>query len=107
MPSNQGDLGAGLITVTSYILEIQKDDSLWEIDAGDCVSSSTTSCTIPIATLRAAPYLLDDLDSVSARVTATNTIGNSIVSSIGNGATLPVTTVPGAPTGLTRESATS
>lgn len=107
VPSNQGDQGAEVITVTGYTLEIQKDDSLWEIDSGDCVLSTSTTCSIPITVLRAAPYLLDDNDSVSARVTATNIIGDSLVSSIGNGASLPIATVPGVPTGLARNAATS
>ena len=51
--------------------------------------------------------MLDDADPVNARVTAVNTIGSSATSASGNGAALPVATAPGAPTGLTRNAATS
>jgi len=50
-----------------------------------------------VATLRAAPYYLGDTMSVFARVTATNAIGDSAVSSEGNGAILPVSNAVPAP----------
>lgn len=58
---------------------------------------------MPITTLRSAPFLLDDSDSVIARVTVINAIGESPTSITGNGALIPLTLSPaGAPTNLIR-----
>jgi len=56
---------------------------------------ATTSCTIPTATLRAAPFNLPWGSSIFAKVYATNLYGNSLVSEIGNGAI--ILTKPDAP----------
>ena len=59
-----------------------------------------------MATLRAAPFNLVDLDSVTARVTAVNAIGDSVLSSEGSGANIPIPpTEPDVPTSLIKDSA--
>ena len=59
---------------------------------------STSSCTIPTATLRAAPFNLPWGSSIYAKVYATNLYGNSLVSNVGNGAI--ILTKPDAPNTL-------
>lgn len=59
---------------------------------------SSTSCTIPTATLRAAPFNLPWGSSIYAKVYATNLYGNSFVSNVGNGAI--ILTKPDAPNTL-------
>ena len=49
------------------------------------------SCTIPVAILRAAPFNLADFDSVTARVAALNSYGESAFSYEGSGASIPLT----------------
>ena len=62
---------------------------------------SSRTCTIPVSTLRAGPYNLIDSDSVYARVIAFNSLGDSVTSAEGNGATIPIPpTEPDAPTSL-------
>ena len=58
----------------------------------------TTSCTIPTATLRAAPFNLPWGSSIYAKVYASNLYGNSLVSTVGNGAI--ILTNPDAPVSL-------
>ena len=57
-----------------------------------------TSCTVPVTTLKAAPFSLPWGASVYAKVIATNVYGNSIESDAGNGAV--ITTTPDAPINL-------
>jgi len=58
-----------------------------------------------VATLRGAPYYLGNTMSVFARVTATNAIGDSAVSSEGNGANMPIAAIePDAPSVFFTES---
>lgn len=62
------------------------------------LSSVSTSCIIPVATLRTTPYALDWGTSVYAKVTAANLYGESEQSSEGNGAV--IVTTPDAPINL-------
>ena len=99
------DLGG--LTITSYKLEIKTSTSTFEIDLADCdaESSTATTCSVPVATLRAAPFNLADLASVSVRVTAINSLGDSTVSVEGNGAIMPIPdTVPAAPSVFSTDS---
>lgn len=52
-------------------------------------------CTVPLAVLTSAPYLLEQGDEVKAHLTAQNFYGVSPVSNDGNGAI--ILTVPDAP----------
>jgi hypothetical protein len=61
-------------------------------------SSTATTCTIPIATLRTTPYSLEWGSSVHAKVIATNAYGDSLESLEGNGAM--ITTTPEVPTSV-------
>jgi hypothetical protein len=60
---------------------------------------TTVTCSIPVATLRAAPYTLEWGESVYAKLFATNVYGDSLESDSGNGAI--ITTTPDAPINLT------
>ena len=61
--------------LTGYIVEIQKSDLTFTTYTG-CVGTATT-CTIAISDLKAAPYNLLVGSNVSAKIIATNAIGNS------------------------------
>ena len=61
-------------------------------------SSILTSCIIPVAVLRNAPYSLEWGSSIYAKVTATNVYGDSLESLEGNGAV--ITTQPDQPTNV-------
>ena len=102
------DLG-GLSTL-SYIVEIKTSTATFEKDLTNCNAEtsssiqSSRSCTIPVASLRSSPFNLVDSASVTARVTATNLIGSSAVSSEGNGAILPnAVSAPEAPSVFTTD----
>ena len=47
---------------------------------------STTKCSVPISTLKAAPFSLPWGAPIYVKVTATNVIGSSATSPVGNGA---------------------
>jgi hypothetical protein len=92
--------------ITGYTISIrQSDSSTFSVDSTNCDMSSSvlTTCTIPVATLRASPYSLEWGTSVYAKVIAINTYGNSLESSEGNGAV--ITTTPGAPTSVIEDTA--
>ena len=61
-------------------------------------ASIETTCTIPVTVLRSSPFNLDWGTSVYAQVIATNSYGDSVASTKGNGAI--ITTTPDAPTNL-------
>ena len=61
-------------------------------------ASTDVSCTIPVTTLKAAPFSLDWGTSVLAKVVAVNLYGDSVESLTGNGAV--ITTSPDAPTDI-------
>ena len=99
------DLGG--LTTDGYKLEIKTQSGTFEKDLTNCDAEtnatiqSATSCTVPITTLRASPFNLVDSDSIYARVTAFNAIGNSAVSQEGNGAKI-AGDAPGVPLNLRR-----
>jgi hypothetical protein len=82
------------------------------MDSTNCNGSSPTIlaqmyCVVPFATLTAAPYSLTSGASVYAAVVATNAIGDSIISSAGNGAVIVISTVPSVPLNLARDQITT
>lgn len=78
--------------ITSYTVYIRhKDGVTFSTDLTNCDGSQSavivsTTCSIPIDNLRASPFLYNWGDSVYAKVMATNIVGNSNVSTVGNGA---------------------
>ena len=58
----------------------------------------STSCSVPTNVLIAAPFNILWGSSIYATVTATNLFGNSLVSTVGNGAL--ILTIPDAPLNL-------
>jgi hypothetical protein len=99
------DGGSALTTYTITIR--QSDGSTFTVDSTNCDGSdvSATTCSVPIATLMAAPYSLNWGDSVYAKVKATNAVGDSSESTVGNGATLLA--YPDAPVSLANDAATT
>jgi len=78
--------------ITSYTIEIRTSDvTVFSVDSTDCDGNDATilndsTCTIAVATLRAAPFSLAWGSSIYAKVIATNDLGSSDVSDEGNGA---------------------
>ena len=64
---------------------------------------STTSCTVPISVLQAAPYNLPWGSSIYATVAATNVVGSSTASAPGYGAV--ILTNPDPPISLSNNAA--
>ena len=92
---------SGGSTITGYKVSIrQSDTTTYTVDATNCDMSSSvlTTCTVPVATLRASPYSLEWGASIYANVIATNSYGDSSESDEGNGAI--ITTYPDAPINL-------
>ena len=92
------DGGSAIVSYTVYLQE--SDGATYSTELTYCDGSvlSETTCTLPVATLRAAPFSLDWGSSVVVKVFATNAYGDSEISLAGNGAVL--TTTPDAPTDL-------
>lgn len=67
-------------------------------DGGTDAVISMRRCSIPFAALRASPFDLPWGSSIFARVSATNIMGFSLTSSVGNGAM--ITRVPDPPVNL-------
>ena len=86
-----------------YTVSIKQSDGTFTVDLVNCDMSANTAteCTIPVATLLAAPYSLYWGDSVYAHVSAQNIYGSSLTSNEGNGALL--VTNSGAPTALSED----
>lgn len=76
--------------ILGYIVSIKQSDEAFSVDVTNCdmQASTTTQCTIPVATLLAAPFSLDWGQSVFATVSAQNIYGTSLTSLEGNGALL-------------------
>jgi hypothetical protein len=78
--------------ITSYTIEIRTTDAqVFALDSTDCNGAdstimSETQCTVLVSTLRAAPFSLAWGSSVYAKITATNYLGSSAASLVGNGA---------------------
>jgi hypothetical protein len=98
-PDNGGN------AITGYTVKIRKSDGVTYLEDGsncDMSASTETSCSIPIGSLTSV-YGLYWGDSVYATVIATNSYGNSLESSEGNGAL--IITSPGSPTDLLEDEA--
>ena len=86
------------LTIVGYKLEIKTSSGTYEMETTHCNAEvdlniiSGRSCTIPVATLRAAPFNLADFAPVTARVTALGSLGESTVSEEGSGASVPLST---------------
>ncbi len=99
MPNNAGS------KITAYTIAIRQKDLTYTTTSCSGIDTACTAsctCTIPIATLKAAPYILENRYSVYATVLATNAYGSSAASPYGNGAILSanpvIPSVPAAPT---------
>jgi hypothetical protein len=89
--------------ITRYRIQIQQSNSVYSEDLVNCDGSNAAivaalKCTIPLATLQAAPFSLVLGNSVLAKATATNVYGESAFSVSGNGAI--ILQVPSAQVGL-------
>ncbi len=73
--------------ITSYTVAIKNSIGSFSTESVNC-DVATTSCTIPISVLQAAPYNLAWGASIYASVIATNVVGSSVASSSGNGAVI-------------------
>jgi len=97
----------GSTPISGYFVTIRHLDGLtFSEEATNCQGSGTTiisdhSCSVLISDLMIAPYHLPWGSSVYAKVMAINSIGNSLVSDEGNGAT--ILTIPDAPTDLAND----
>jgi hypothetical protein len=92
------DGGSPIIGYTVSIRE--SDDITFTTALTDCdMSSSTlTTCTIPVTTLRSAPYIIEWGSSIYVKLIASNVYGDSLESVEGNGAI--ITTSPDEPTSV-------
>lgn len=90
-------------TISAYTIEIQHvDGSTYSINTDYCNGSTSTIvanlyCVIPVSTLTASPFSLEQGDIVYARVMATNAIGDSSVSDV-NSSGADIRVVPTTPT---------
>jgi hypothetical protein len=100
------DYGADIISYTILIQAVDQFSfysSLDYCDGSDTSVIDQTSCEIPISVLLGSPFNL--VDSVYAKVAATNVVGNSLYSSVGNGAIITMSYPPDAPDNLLRDEA--
>jgi hypothetical protein len=92
--------------ITSYVIQLLQSDGVTfsenMLDCNGTKSSvvSTTTCTVPIASMRATPYSLPWGSNIRVRVSAQNIIGTSPFSVVGSGAI--ILTYPDAPLSLTK-----
>lgn len=89
--------------ITSYRITVIQSDSVYSEEKTNCdgtVASiiALTECSVPIASLTAAPYSLSFGNSIFAKVVAINYYGESDESDAGNGAIILL--VPTPPVGL-------
>ena len=106
------DLGG--LAINGYRLEVKTSTSTFSIDSSNCDAENdstviaATQCTILVSTLRASPFDLADSADVIARVTATNSLGDSAISTESTAVSMPIAdVVPDAPTALTRNDAST
>lgn len=81
----------GYSEITSYTIKLRQSDEITYTEAAECDGTealivSQRQCSIPITTLRAAPYSLEWGTIVYAQVSATNIKGASTASNAGSGA---------------------
>ena len=75
-------------------MEIKTSAGIFQEELSYCNAESDSniisgrSCTIPVATLRAAPFDLADFTSVTATVAAINSLGESKFSEEGSGTSI-------------------
>ena len=90
--------------ITSYTILIRTSDSgVYSTDQTNCNGADSSiiaarACQIPVNDLRSAPFSLSWGSAIYAKIVATNSVGNSNQSPIGNGAI--ITTNPDAPISL-------
>lgn len=72
-------------------------------DLTDCnrLALPTTSCTIPVLTLKTTPFEIPWGDHIWVKVIATNVYGDSLISEAGDGA--QIITYPDAPVNLAED----
>jgi len=92
--------------ITAYKVYIQRSDGLLSLELSSCDGSNSVIktaalCSIPINTLKQAPFQLAWGSSVYAYVVATNIYGDSDYSPRGNGAV--IITKPDAPESLSED----
>jgi hypothetical protein len=88
--------------ITQFKVFIKQSDGVYSEAATDCPSSgvdliANTQCTIRISTLRAAPYLLQNGQSIYSKIIAINSVGSSELSDEGTGSSVFVPVTPEAP----------
>lgn len=94
-PNNNGS------PIVGYVIQIRQSDGVtFSVDITSCDGSKSTireatSCSVPITTLRASTYQLPWGSSIYAQLYAYNIYGNSLMSSVGNGAI--ILTIPDSP----------
>jgi hypothetical protein len=86
--------------ISYYKVFVRKPDYNYELETTACDSSVTAnvaalSCTVSLDTLTAAPFNLEQENSVWVKVIAGNVFGDSQLSLTGNGATVYL--IPAAP----------
>lgn len=93
--------------LTRYTIMIQNsdgttfDESILHCDGTDSTILSNAQCTVPISALQSVPFNLPWGSAIYVKVSATNVVGTSEFSPLGNGAV--ILKVPDAPTDLTNE----
>lgn len=102
------DYGASLIRY-SIVIQSSDEENFYE-ELNHCDGSNTAiidshTCSIPISVLLGAPFDLST--SVYAKVLATNVVGDSQYSIVGNGAYITMSYPPDAPTNLLRDEETT
>ena len=89
--------------ITAYSVAIQESNSSTFTTLSANCNISTTTCTVPISTLQAAPYNLVWGATVYAKVLATNAVGSSDLSVASGG--VIITTNPDPPSSLANNAA--
>jgi hypothetical protein len=89
--------------ITAYKIYLKTDTNTYEeeltyCDGSDSTIVDETCCTIPLIVFKEDPYNLFNGDHIYAKVTAINYYGESVASTVGDGASLLV--VPDAPVEL-------
>lgn len=74
---------------------------LTECNGGTAIVAQNRMCIINLSTLTASPFNLVQNEPISVKVTATNTYGESVNSTVGTGAAIIL--VPSAPVNLTND----
>jgi hypothetical protein len=102
------DYGTELLHYTLMIQGV--DETSFYTELNNCDGSnpdvmSNQQCSIPISVLLGSPFLLSD--NVYAKVSASNVVGDSQYSDVGNGAIITMSYPPDAPTNLLRNDAST